>query len=105
MISDDELEDIPADPHEALCYLVEILRQKVRAYNPDDRRTWDIEREYINLLRGFINEYGINVHESFNRDPPLNEAAFSDYYHEFNVILDQKGCCITYPNGNATEAR
>ncbi len=90
MISDDELEDIPADPDEALCYLVEALRQKVRAYNSDERRTWDIEREYINLLRGFIKEYGIDVGDSLNRDPPLNDTAFSDYYHEFNVILDQR---------------
>lgn len=90
MVTDDELENIPSDPDEALCYLVEILRQKVRAFNIDERRNWDIEREYINLVRGFLSEYGIEIGAALGRDPPIDDGAFSEYYHEFNVIMDQR---------------
>lgn len=89
MITDDELEDIPADPDDAICFLVEALRQKVRQYGTDDRRTWDIEREYVNLLRGFAGEYHVNIHSHVTSDPPLSDSDFADYYHAFNVLVDQ----------------
>lgn len=89
MITDEQLDDLPDEPDEAICYLVEALRKSVREYESHERRDWEIEREYVNLVRGFLIEFEIDIGGLSNDEPPVDDGDFGAYYRYLNVVVDQ----------------
>lgn len=86
MLTDEEIEALPEDPEEAFAAFAAKAWQHVEAAR--DQNNWDAERKYVFSMLSFEEVHGTNFLHGF-QDPPADTRAFSDYFTNFHLTVEQ----------------